>query len=222
MSMKKMLCFAAMSAFSFSLFSENTVIILYGCSSAGKTSISCELGKQLPGKWKVLGIDMFPAETPHGANIQLWQHTNKYLDQGYDVVVDTVISEYLFDKNKRKSFVVLTYCSPMALVEHVLKRNKSDIPHNHRKMKKVLRQFCRKYKATTKEDSIDVLRKSDLENATLGWWALRQIKKEYFTNNQHMVYLAARLASYDCLINTGKMSIQESVATIKRDFLKRA
>ena len=200
------------------------VIILYGCSSAGKTSISAALGKILPGKWKVLGIDMFPKAASGGgpsmANSLMWKKVNEEIANGYNVVVDTVISDFLFDKSKVDAFVVVTYCSPAVLVEHVTKRNQGDNERNHRSLKKVLKQFYNKYRTIeNKKDCIDVLHKSDLEN-TAHSWALRKLKREFFGSDRSVVYVASRLYSYDCFINTGSMPIVGCAQKIKNEFIK--
>ena len=203
---------------------KQEIIILYGTSSAGKTSISTVLGNMLPGKWKVLGIDMFPKAASGGgpsmANSLMWKKVNEEIANGYNVVVDTVVSNFLFDKSKADSFVVVTYCSPAVLVEHVTKRNASGKDREHRTLKKVLKQFYNKYNTQEhKKDSIDVLYKSDLENIK-GSWALRNLKKEFFGSDRSVVYVASRLYSYDYFINTGTMSIVNCAKKIKDEFIK--
>lgn len=205
--------------FSFSyVLAEGSVIILYGCSSAGKTSISAELGKTLEGKWKVLGIDMF-SNKEGTANSLLWKQANKDLKAGYDVVVDTVFPNFLIDRSKGyEIFVVLTYCSPEILVEHVKKRNSNGKDHDHRTLKKVLTQYCNKYRcAPSKDFSIDVMHKSDIENIA-DWRARKRIREEFFKDNRHIIFIASKLYEYDIFINTGKNSISTCAKKIREGF----
>lgn len=201
------------------IFCQGTIVILYGCSSAGKTSISAELGKTLSGKWKVLGIDMF-SNKEGTANSLLWKQAAKDLKAGYDLVIDTVFPEFLYDHLKDyRVFVVVTYCSPNILVEHVKKRNMSDRDKDHRTLKKVLGQYCNKYRhAQNKQDSIDVLHESDIKNID-DWRARRKIREEFFNNNRHVVYIASKLYQYDFVVNTGKASIPACAKKIKEAFL---
>jgi len=205
--------------FSSNIFAQCSIIILYGCSSAGKTSISAELGKTLPGKWKVLGIDMF-SNQDGTANSQLWMKANRYIKEGFNVIVDTVSSNFLIDKSSDvQQFVVLTYCSPMVTVEHVKKRNSKGKDHDHRTLKKVLRQYCSKYRSVEKKQdfTIDVLHKSDLENISERR-ALRTMKDEFFRDNRHVVYIASKLYDYDFFVNTGTLSISNCAKKIKDAF----
>lgn len=199
---------------------KSSVIVLYGCSSAGKTSISKELGKTLEGKWKVLGIDMF-SNREGTANSLLWKQANTYLKDGYNVVVDTVFPNFLVDSSKNyELFTVLTYCSPDILVEHVKKRNSNGKDHDHRTLKKVLTQYCNKYRSGASKDvAIDVIHKSDVENIP-DWRARRKIKDEFFRDDRHVVYIASKLYEYDSFINTGKDSISGCAKKIKEAFAK--
>ncbi len=209
-----------------SIFSDSSekpdLVILYGTSSSGKTTTSTVLGKMLPGKWKVLGIDMFPKAASGGgpsmANSLMWKKVNEEIANGYSVVVDTVIPDFLYDRSKVDAFIVMIYCSPAVLVEHVTKRNQGDDERNYRSLKKVLKQFRNKYRTIeNKKDCIDVLHKSDLEK-TAHSWALRKLKKEFFDGDRTVVYVAAKLYGYDCCINTGKMSITACAQKIKDEF----
>lgn len=199
---------------------NGSIIILYGCSSAGKTSISKELGKTLEGKWKVLGIDMF-SNKEGTANSSLWRQANKDLRAGYNLVVDTVFPNFLIDHSKNyEVFTVLTYCSPDVLVEHVKKRNSSGKDHDHRTLKKVLTQYCNKYRSgASKELAIDVIRRSDIESIP-DWRARRKIKDEFFKDNRHVVYIASKLYEYNSFINTGKNSISGCAKKIREAYAK--
>lgn len=215
--------FTIFSLFLFSLtnvLAKNSVIILYGCSSAGKTSISKELGKTLEGKWKVLGIDMF-SNKEGTANSLLWQQVNKDLNAGYNVVLDTVFPNFLIDRSKsHEVFIVLTYCSPDILVEHVRKRNQSGKKHDHRALKKVLAQYCNKYRGSASKDySIDTIRKSDVENIPDSR-ARKRIKDEFFRDSRYITYIASKLYEYDGFINTGKSSISDCAKKIRENFVE--
>jgi len=204
------------------IFSENKVIVLYGGSSVGKTSASIELGKILPGKWKVLSIDMFKDNELHTKNYQLWYAANKYLKDGYDVVIDTISYQFLtlcLDSSV-KLFIVLTYCSPMVIADHVTKRNKIKTPNNNRNLKKVLDMYIKRYRSTQdKNDSIGVIHRSDLEKSILSYRALKKIKKEYFPDNRTVAYVASRVIKYDCFVDTGQMRTSACAQKIMEDYL---
>ena len=203
-------------------FAKSSVIILYGCSSAGKTSISKELGRVLPGKWKVLGIDMFAFSRSSGVaptNAALWRKVSKYIDQGYNVAVDTISPNFIFDRSKAQEFVVVTYCAPGALLDHVAKRNQSENSREHRSIKNVLTMYCHKYRTTLdKKESVDVLHKSDFEYLGFSKRALRRVKKEFFNGDRTKVYVASRLNQYNCRVDTSKMSVSACVKKIQQDF----
>lgn len=199
-------------------FAQGSVIVLYGCSSAGKTSISQELGKILPGKWKVLGIDMF-SNKDNTANALFWKQANKELSAGYNVVLDTVFPSFLLDRSKGyELFTVLTYCSPKALVEHVSRRNMNGKDHDHRTLKKVLQQYCNKYRgAISKDYSVDVIERSEVKNIG-DWRARKKIKEEFFKDDRHVAYIVSKFYEYDAFVNSGKMSISACAKKIREDF----
>ncbi|MCX5923347.1 MAG: hypothetical protein NTU89_02145 [Candidatus Dependentiae bacterium] len=204
------------------IFAKSSLIILYGGSSAGKSSVSRELCKALPGKWKVVGIDMFDFSQSRGVsptNLAMWRQISKDIDSGYNVIVDTISPQFVFDKSKAQEFVVITYCPPVALIDHVAKRNKGTNDRDHRKVKSVLAMYYNKFRTTLSEkESIDVLRKSDLENATSNKRALNKIKKDFFSGNRTKVFIASVLSQYDCCVNTGKMSVISCVRKIQQGF----
>ncbi len=208
-------------------YSKSSIIILYGCSSAGKTSISKELGKALPGKWKVLGIDMFAYSRSSGVaptNAALWRQVNTYIDEGYNVVVDTISPNFIYNRSKAQEFVVITYCSPSVLLDHIAKRNQSENSREHRSIKNVLTMYCHKYKITlNKEESVDVLHKSDLEHQGFSKRGLRRVKKEFFSGDHRTkVYVASRLSQYNCRVDTSKMSVSACVKKIQQEFVALA
>lgn len=213
--------FLFLSLYVCSLFSQGSVIVLYGGSSAGKTSTSLALRKIMPGKWKFLSIDMF-SNKDGSANSQLWHQVSKDIKDGYDLIVDTIFDKFLLQSSSgAKLFVVLMYCSPIVIVDHVEKRNKTGDDREHRTLSKVLSMFCHKFRpVATKDNSIDVLRMSDVEKHISNRRALKKIKEEFFRTNQPLVYIASRLpkSKYDCFINTGTMSISECAQQIKKEF----
>ena len=202
------------------IFCQGSIIILYGTSSSGKTSISRELGTILSGKWKVVGIDMFSNKTV-SANSQMWKQVNKYISQDFNVVVDTVHTEFLTNtKQNANIFTVLTYCAPNILAQHVAKRNKENKKHDHRDLKKVLNQFYNKYRITdNKKSSIDTLYKTNIENSSDSTRTLKHFANDFFKKEYGpIVYIASQLYKYDFFINTGNYSINMCAQKIKDKF----
>ncbi|MBI2352840.1 hypothetical protein HYV11_01185 [Candidatus Dependentiae bacterium] len=201
------------------LFSEGSVIVLYGGSSAGKTSTSIALGKLLPGKWKVLSIDMF-SNKEGTANEQLWRRIGKEISSGYNVIADTVSSKFLTQECKKASlFVVLMYCSPFTIIDHVNKRNKNEDKRQHRTMNKVLTMYCHKHTSLLKKNEkyIDTLYLSDIEQHPYHR-KLKKLKNHFFDNGKAIAYITSTLLSYDYFINTEKYSINECAMKIKEQF----
>lgn len=202
-----------------SIISKNSIIILYGCSSVGKTSISNELNKILPGNWKYIPANKFQKFGNHSRNYLLWQEINRTLATGYNVMVDTHNSNFLIDKTKDVDvLIVMLHCSPEKLIEHLEKRNKNKDRQAHRKIKTVFNEFCNKYKSVKKEDAyVDELQKDDLKNnySFLITLALNKIIKAYFNKDQQVAYIAPLLNRYDCFVDTGKLSIPTCAQKIK-------
>ena len=217
-SMNKVLL-STIFAYSIHIFSEGSVIILYGGSSAGKTSTAQALGKILPGKWRVLGIDMFSNKNG-SANEQLWDKIGKDVAAGYNVVADTVSSKFLTRNCKgAKLFIVVMYCSPFAMLDHVQKRNQSENKREHRTIDKVLRQYCSKHMLVQKDSKkhIDILHESDLKEHPYHR-KLKQVKSRFFEDGNSIAYIATSLMSYNFVINTGNNTISECALKIKKAF----
>ena len=204
----------------FTLFSKNSLIIMYGCSSAGKTSISSELLKILPGSWKYIAANQF---TNRGGNIALWNHVNATIASGFNVIVDTHSTKFLIDNTKNIHVItVLLYCSPEKLIEHVSTRNTQDDSHSHRKLKVVFEEYCQKFKSVKKnQNHIDTIQQNSLKN-NYGFFvslALKKITKNFFNDkNQQLAYIAPILKKYDSFIDTGKISIASSAQKIKNEW----
>lgn len=203
-------------------FAQNTLIILYGCSSAGKTSISAELLNILPGNWKYIASNRFATINK---NRMLWNEVNQQLSQGYNVIIDTHDAKFLIDHAENITTVVcLIYCSPEKLIEHVNSRNCEDNAKNHRALKAVFTEFCHKYKTVKKNESyIDALHKEKLKKSYRFFInsELKKIIRQYFNQDQNIVYIAPLLLKkYDCFINTGKMSIAQCAKIIKEKLIK--
>jgi|GEM_PF-1676643 len=204
-------------------FSKNSMIILYGCSSAGKTSIATELLRTLPGEWKYIPGNRFPVVD---RNRLLWKYINETMSSGHNVIIDTHDLQFLIDNPENIHVVIaLVYCSPEKLIEHVGKRNTTDNAKNHRKLKFVFAEYCAKYKSVKKDQGyIDILHKDRLKN-NYGFFvafALKTIRNKFFvTNEQTVAYIAPMLQNYDCFINTGKTSIIDSAAKIKQELMLR-
>lgn len=202
-------------------FAKDSIIILYGCSSAGKTSIAAELLRILPGKWKYVPANRFAVV---GGNALLWDHINETVRDGYDVIVDTHNSRFFIDDiQNRHVIVTLLYCSPEKLIEHVTERNSKNNSGNHRKLKTVFKEYCQKFKSVKKgQPHIDTLQQDVLKNnyGFLVTFALKRIINQFFTApDQRVAYIAPLLAKYDCFINTGKTSIFDSAQKIKRELM---
>lgn len=202
---------------SFLIVSKNSIIVLYGCSSAGKTSISSELLRILPGNWQYIASNRFRM---HQGNQFLWKEINQQVAKGYDVIVDTHDLEFLIDDLEHKHVVVcLIYCSPQKLIEHVVSRNMEYNTKNHRLLTGVFQEYMHKFKAVKKhEPHVDVLSKYDLQHgySFSQTRALKAIISKFFLDHQSVVYIAPKIKNYDCLINTGKTSVQHSAIKIKQ------
>lgn len=197
--------------------SNNSIIILYGCSSAGKTSIAHELLKILPGTWKYIPSNQFNIAN---RNVLLWKHINTTISKNCNVIVDTHNLNFLIDPNQKAHILtILLYCSPQKLIEHVLERNSKDNPKNYRALHNVFNEYCSKYTSVKKnQHHIDTLHKDTLQK-NYNFWTSRALKiiiNKFFTDsNQHLAYIAPFLKSYDCCINTGKISITECAQKIQ-------
>ncbi len=202
----------------FLIFPQNSIIILYGCSSAGKTSIGAELLRILPGSWKYIPSNKFSMT---GGNILFWKEINKQITNGYDVIVDTHNSQFFIDNSENMHVVTcLIYCSPEALIEHVQSRNTTtENPKNHRALKGVFQEYIHKFQSVKKnQPHIDTIKKNNLKN-NYGFFtrmALKTIISKFFTeSDQSIVYIASKFQNYDFFINTGKTSIVQSAQKIK-------
>lgn len=205
------------------IFSKNAIIILYGCSSVGKTSISNELNKMLPGNWKYIPGNKFQSSGGHSRNYWLWEEINRSVANGYSVMVDTHHSDFLVDPTKNVDvLVVMLHCSPEKLIEHIDKRNTNEDRQTHRKLKTVFGEFCNKYKSVKKQDPhVDELQLDALKN-NYGFFttlALKRIIETYFKKDQTVAYIAPYLSSYDCFVDTGRLSISASAQKIKNAFM---
>jgi shikimate kinase len=204
-----------------SVFCKNSIIVLYGCSSAGKTSISTELLRILPGEWKYIPSNQFKMAN---RNSVFWKEINATVAKGYNVIVDTHSSVFLPDPTQDTNVLItLLYCNPSTLIEHVTKRNSTNNPQTHRTLKAVFHEYCNKYKTVTKSHPhIDTLNKDELKNnySFFVTFALKQIVSRFFNKtDQNIVYVAPMLSHYDCFINTGKSSITASAQKIKDELL---
>lgn len=216
-----LLCFLALQSHTF--FAKNAIIVLYGCSSVGKTSISNELNKMLPGNWKYIPSNKFKKTNNFSQNYLLWQEINRSIANGYNVMVDTHHSDFLVDPTKDVDLlVVMLHCSPEKLIEHIEKRNKNEDRQTHRSLKPVFSEFCKKYKSVKKQEAhVDELQKDSLQN-NYGFFttiALKRIIDTYFEKNQQVAYIAPHLASYDCFVDTGRLSIRACAQKIKHAFM---
>ncbi len=199
----------------------NSIIILYGCSSSGKTSIATELIRILPGNWKYIPSNNFKMD--HG-NQLFWKEINQKVAQNYNVIVDTHNLQFLINEIENLTIVVvLLYCSPEKLIEHVMSRNSENNKKNHRELKAVFQEFTSKYKLVKKNQAhIDALHQSNFKN-NYGFFtkqALKIIIHKYFqTTDQKISYIAPMLQKYDCYIDTGKISIAHSAEKIKEKLI---
>ena len=205
------------------LICDQSIIVLYGCSSAGKTSIAQELLQILPGNWKYVAANQFSS---FNRNVFLWRQINQNILDGYDVIVDTHDLNFLYDPRPDLHVVVtLLYCSPHKLIEHVSKRNLNANAKTHRALKAVFSEYCKKYKAVKKnEPHIDKLYKDSLKNR-YGFFvsrALKQLIFQYFSQtDRQVVYIAPFLTKYSCFVDTGKTSIEQGAATIKQALMSQ-
>ena len=207
------------------VFAQPGIIILYGCSSSGKTSVATALQKILPGSWAYIASNRFKGNASASQNKQLWQAVNQKIAHGFNVIVDTHASEFLITPaQKSTTLTVLLYCSPEKLLDHVLKRNLQEDKQTHRALRSVYKEFCKKYQAVQRDQPhIDTLHKKNLKNHSFTvYFALRKIISTYFdTADQKNAYLAPRFKAYDCLIDTGKESIDACAKQITELFLKK-
>ncbi len=206
-----------------SIYTNNSVIILYGCSSAGKTSISSQLIKMLPGNWKYIASNQF--RSPH-RNTRLWSHINSTIAQGYNIIVDTHNYQFLIDPSKNTQlFSVLLYCPPHNLIRHINQRNTNENQNDHRRLRSVLQEYCNKFQSVPKNHPlvIDILKKKDLSgHGLLASLTLKKHINKFFEQNaQETSYVAPLFTTYDCLVNTGKYSISDCALKIKKEFLMK-
>lgn len=203
------------------IFSKSSVIVLYGCSSAGKTSISNELLKTLPGKWIYVASNKFAHPNSPQGNQALWSHVNNKVSGGYSVIVDTHNENILLkDKENTNLLVVLLHCSLDKLIEHVRKRNTNVDSNTHRNLKTVFNEFCNKYKiASNNEKQIDSFSLEDLRKqySLRTYFALKKIKHNFFKEGQTSVRITPRIVNYDCIVNTGQLSIIACAKKIKKE-----
>lgn len=209
-----------------STFSNSSIIVLYGCSSVGKTSIATELIKTLPGQWKYIPSNRFKSSSSSATNSMLWSHIKTTIANGYNVIVDTHNAQMLMDHHSNINLlVVFLHCSPHKLIEHLNKRNNDDNPQTHRKLSTVLKEFCDKYKAVKKDNphQVETLHKQELKDYSfITSLALKKVINSYFTQkNQETAYIAPLCNNYDILVDTGKLSITGCAHKIKNEFMLR-
>ena len=118
----------------------------------------------MPGDWKYIASNRF--RNAHG-NVSLWNEINRTVSAGQNVIVDTHSSSFLVDPSlNAHTIVVLLYCSPEKLVEHVSKRNTNDDKKTHRAIKNVFHEYDTKFKTVKKSDDyIDIINKDSLKKS---------------------------------------------------------
>lgn len=203
---------------------EQSIIILYGCSSSGKTSIATELLKILPGNWKYIASNQFRVAN---GNKLLWKHINDTVAQGLNVIVDTHDAKCIINQPENLQILkILLYCSPEKLIEHVSKRNiDQNNQKNHREVKSVFLEFCGKYKTVSKnEPHIDTLNKNQIKKiyGLFATWTLKTFFNHFFSDGSNIVYITSIFKNYDCLINSGKLSIQQCALKIKDELNQKS
>lgn len=175
----------------------------------------------MPGDWKYIASNRF--RNAHG-NVSLWNEINRTVSAGQNVIVDTHSSSFLVDPSlNAHTIVVLLYCSPEKLVEHVSKRNTNDDKKTHRAIKNVFHEYDTKFKTVKKSDDyIDIINKDSLKKS-LGFFvsiSLKSFINKFFNGtDKRVAFIAPFLKKYDCFINTGKSSIPQSAQKIKQSLM---
>ena len=209
------------------IFSKNSIIVLYGCSSSGKTSISSELIKILSGEWKYIASNKFSSSGNVDGNYLLWKYINSQISSGYNIIVDTHNQNFLIDDKENVDLLaVFLHCPVNKLIEHINKRNLSADENSHRKIKIVFEEFCNKYKVEKDhKKSVCLLNKSDLKNqySFTTYFALKKVIKNFFKDTgDSVVFLNPCFKNYDCIIDTGKLSIECCDKKIKKELTLKA
>ena len=197
-----------------------TIIALYGCSSAGKTTLSTALLKTLSDHWVYIPSNQYRSSGNLSRNELLWRDINLKIAQGFNVIVDTHSLHFLVDrKHNPRIFVTLVYCTPAKLLDHIYNRNQSDNKNNHRTLTHVFKEYVDKFQPVSKnQEHIDIIHRKDLEDQSFfTMLALKKIVHKYFTDkNQKKAYIAPYLTRYDYLLDAGKVSAQQGALTIKK------
>jgi chloramphenicol 3-O-phosphotransferase len=170
----------------------------------------------------------------------MYQQVVARVKNGENIILDTVLCCAEFESSSSFKTImadislclVLVYCSPMVLVEHVLKRNAQDDYIQRRDVVRVIRSFCNMYEASTlKNDKkivgcltdeqvaylLDRINNSTSDVGCDKQKACQEIQKllqeTFFTIVEDSVSIACR-CPYDVCLDLGTMSFMQCAINI--------
>jgi adenylate kinase family enzyme len=161
------------------------------------------------------------------------------LDTAFNVISKNEIHFFLQRLKKTNTFITLAYCSPMTIVQRLIKRN-SDIENKfqYRSEFDPLCQFCHLYQPTTFEKSFAILTQQEVKQA-LDMLKIYLLKDEvntasilkqitdlqnqffthFFPHNEENVHITTEIP-YDFFINTEKLTPQEYASIIYQQYVQ--
>ena len=224
-----------------------TIILLNGTSSAGKTTLIKELGT-IFNNALVASIDEYTATHQFNSffnsrykNFYAMIHQKATL--GYPMLVDTVLYQDLYDhydailqKNGVRLLKILVYCPLTTLIEHVQTRNSSGKSLEHRTFNQAFKAFLGLYTMQkTKHQIIDNLHSSAMQSAVqtstkiVKTWSKKnqkrlrktnkKIMQKFVKNRQHAIALRPT-HHWDLVVNTS-LDTPENIAAQIAEFIEK-
>lgn len=170
----------------------------------------------------------------------MYQEVNALIQADYNVIIDTVFSDYEYDINSlyqqilnvNKHYVVLVYCCPEKLIEHVIHRNATGDYTQRRDVTRCIESFCELYGPTLcQQTRIDSLHAQSVSNIVKSFADQEQfcsfhsicpikintllIQKFELVSNSSVGITPIR-GNYNIVVNTGDMSSFECANKIKQ------
>lgn len=163
-------------------------------------------------------FSFFDASVWRRIKVDTYAFVAKEICAGRHIILDTVLQKDEFEVDScfmthLKNFpvsIVLVYCSPFHLVEHTNIRNDCGDFTQTRDLDRVLQMFCDLYVPVScdQDEFVDQLIEADM---------LDQRLRDLFGT----VSIKPSFGSYDCIVNTGLMSVQACAERIAQLMVKK-
>jgi len=202
------------------------VILLYGTSCAGKSTIATHLQKSLGSSWKILDWDDYANE--HGddrATEILLDDLMQDLLNGYCLIIDTQPCVDISDTlSNYRVISVLIYASLNTLIARdELRQTTLKRSEKRRRYARayIFETFFQLYGCNSNDDPVDEIYPDDVPT-DLWYYPLNEATSDFFqqiAQNNSPVSIYAKVR-YDLIINTDQTNIDCAINTIQKVRLK--